>query len=199
MRNNKGFTILELVVVIAVVGILSSIVLATINVAHIKGSVTVGAVLVNPALPNAVMTPGATNPDVTQATISQNICNLNWSTKSIRPPVSYTTPLKIKQIALYKYADTSTASYEEDHLISLELGGSPTDPKNLWPEPYAGKYGAHQKDLVENYLHKEVCSGAMTLGAAQTAISSDWTKVYDQIVPPGSLGSTEGTVDDDDN
>jgi hypothetical protein len=24
--------------------------------------------------------------------------------------------------------------YEEDHLISLELGGAPRDPKNLWPQ-----------------------------------------------------------------
>jgi hypothetical protein len=26
--------------------------------------------------------------------------------------------------------------YEEDHLISLEDGGDPTDPRNLFPEPY---------------------------------------------------------------
>ena len=28
------------------------------------------------------------------------------------------------------------SDYQEDHLISLELGGNPTDPRNLWPEPY---------------------------------------------------------------
>jgi hypothetical protein len=28
------------------------------------------------------------------------------------------------------------ACYEEDHLISIEDGGDPTDPRNLWPEPY---------------------------------------------------------------
>src|SRR5216683_2609243 len=26
------------------------------------------------------------------------------------------------------------AHYEEDHLVSLELGGHPRDPRNLWPE-----------------------------------------------------------------
>jgi hypothetical protein len=28
------------------------------------------------------------------------------------------------------------ACYEENHLISLEDGGDPMDPRNLWPEPY---------------------------------------------------------------
>ena len=28
------------------------------------------------------------------------------------------------------------SAFQEDHLISLELGGDPVDPRNLWPEPY---------------------------------------------------------------
>ena len=28
---------------------------------------------------------------------------------------------------------------EEDHLISLEVGGNPFDARNLWPEPYKTK------------------------------------------------------------
>jgi len=31
------------------------------------------------------------------------------------------------------YVDKAPSHYEEDHLISLELGGNPRDPKNLWP------------------------------------------------------------------
>ena len=75
-----------------------------------------------------------TNPDVTQDTIDSTICVSGW-TATVRPPASYTTALKIQQIADYGYTDTSTADYEEDHFIPLELGGSPTDPGNLWPEP----------------------------------------------------------------
>jgi hypothetical protein len=46
------------------------------------------------------------------------------------------------------------ACYEEDHLIPLEDGGGPTDPRNLWPEPYNTHMGgvimgACQKDVVE--------------------------------------------------
>ena len=125
---------------------------------------------------------GFTNPDVTQANISQNICNPSWSTKSIRPPSNYTAALKVKQLA-NGYAlneDTNTADYEEDHLISLELGGNPTDERNLWPEPYTTSIsdgGAKIKDTVENYLHKQVCNGSITLAQAQTEISTDWYRV----------------------
>ena len=68
-------------------------------------------------------------------------------------------------------------------MISLELGGSPTDPQNLWPEPYINdvdgqNLGAHEKDKVENYLHSQVCSGAMTLVEAQTEIKTNWVAVY---------------------
>lgn len=130
--------------------------------------------------PNPDWNPGFTNPEINQGNISQNICNKNWSTKSIRPPVSYTTPLKIKQIQQYGYTDTNTASYEEDHIISLELGGNPTDPRNLWPEPYNAEVqdgGAKKKDTVENFLHKEVCAGTITLDEAQKEISTDWYQV----------------------
>lgn len=132
-------------------------------------------------LPDPTCTPGFTNPDISQQNISQNICNPKWSTKTIRPPVSYTTPLKVKQLQEYDFSDKATKSYEEDHLISLELGGSPTDPSNLWPEPYAPAPGAHEKDSVENYLHKQVCAGKITLEEAQKEVSTNWYDVYLQI------------------
>lgn len=141
-------------------------------------------------LPDSLCTPGATNPDITAANIDETICNRNWTTKSIRPPVSYTTPLKIQQIAAYGYSDTSMKSYEEDHLISLELGGSPTDPKNLWPEPYAEPYGAHDKDKVENELHMEVCNGEISLQQAQKEISTDWETVLNK-----GVNNNESTTD----
>jgi hypothetical protein len=44
--------------------------------------------------PDPTLTPGAINPDITQATIAATICNPRWSTKTIRPPASYTNTLK---------------------------------------------------------------------------------------------------------
>ncbi|MFF7234681.1 hypothetical protein [Streptomyces sioyaensis] len=69
-------------------------------------------------LPDTTCQPGAYNPTVTQTTIKTTICVPGW-TKTVRPPVSYTTPLKIKQIGEYRYSDTKTADCEGDHLVWL--------------------------------------------------------------------------------
>src|SRR5579863_1085641 len=131
--------------------------------------------------PDPARTPGAINPEITQENIRETICNPRWSTKSIRPEASYTNHLKIEQIGEYGYSDSRLKDYEEDHFIPLELGGNPTDPKNLWPEPFETSVpdgGAHAKDKVENYLHAEVCSGSLTLDQAQHEITEDWYRVY---------------------
>ena len=70
-----------------------------------------------------------------------------------------------------------TGTYECDHFIPLELGGS-NDIKNLFPEAEEPRPGFREKDLVENYLHKQVCDGHITLDEAQNAIRTDWYKVY---------------------
>jgi hypothetical protein len=132
--------------------------------------------------PLPIVTPGATNPDVTQANIHQTICKSGW-TATIRPPVSYTNNLKTEGITAYGYSDPKLKDYEEDHFIPLEIGGNPTDLKNLWPEPYGTKIsdktmGAHQKDKVEDLLKKQVCAGTITLKEAQDQIVSDWYKIY---------------------
>jgi hypothetical protein len=113
-------------------------------------------------LADPVLTPGVLNPDVTQANIRSTICRHGW-TATIRPPTSYTNDLKRRQMR--QYGETGSLSgYQEDHLISLELGGDPTDPRNLWPEPYPR---AADVDKIENELNAEVCSGSLTLAEAQ--------------------------------
>jgi hypothetical protein len=107
-------------------------------------------------------TPGVLNPDVTQATIGSTICVHGW-TATIRPPVDYTNALKLEQ--MHAYGETGPPSaYQEDHLISLELGGDPIDPGNLWPEPYPR---AADVDQIENDLNAQVCSGRLSLRDAQ--------------------------------
>jgi hypothetical protein len=109
-----------------------------------------------------VRTPGVLNPDVTQATIATTICRRGW-TRTVRPPAGYTDSLKRRQLRAYRLMGPSSL-YQEDHLISLELGGHPTDPRNLWPEPYPR---AARVDAVENELNAKVCDGSMTLAQAQ--------------------------------
>ena len=109
-----------------------------------------------------VRTPGVVNPAVTQANIRSTICKRGW-TATVRPPVAYTNALKRRQMRAY--GETGPASaYQEDHLVSLELGGDPTDPRNLWPEPYPR---AAAVDQIENELNGKVCSGALSLHDAQ--------------------------------
>ncbi len=108
------------------------------------------------------LTPGALNPDVTQATIRQTICSRGW-TRTVRPPSSFTSALKLVQIREYAFTG-GPADYQEDHFISLELGGAPNDPKNLWPER---RPRADRVDTIENDLNAQVCSGAISLAEGQ--------------------------------
>ena len=129
-------------------------------------------------LPDHTATPGALNPNVTQANINQTVCVSGW-TKTIRPPASYTNKLKKQQMASGVYQSSEPLNaYEEDHLISLEIGGNPTDPKNLWPQHWSAPWGAHQKDQLENYLKRAVCTGKMTLAQAQKEAATDWIASY---------------------
>lgn len=121
-------------------------------------------------LPDPTCTPGAVDPNVTQANIDQTICITGY-TKTVRPPVGYTDNLKAQQMAAYGFTDT-IRQHEEDHLIPLEVGGSPADPHNLWPEP---GNSPNPKDKVEDFLHAEVCSGRVSLQDAQKRIATDWT------------------------
>lgn len=123
-------------------------------------------------LPDPACTPGAPNPAVTQGTIRATICRSGW-TATIRPATGYTDSLKARQMAVYGLGGAATG-YEEDHRIPLEVGGNPADPANLWPEPWAGQYGAHAKDAVENRVHREVCAGTLTLAAGRAIFTGDW-------------------------
>jgi len=145
------------------------------------------AVIVAPSawgggLPNPMRTPGATNPAVTQANIQQTICVPGYS-RSIRPPEDYTERLKRAQIRAYGYRDRYLRDYEEDHLIPLSIGGSPTDPRNLWPEPRHGRWNARKKDRLEYVLYKKVCRGEISLRDAQQGIRTHWPDLYREYVP----------------
>jgi hypothetical protein len=123
--------------------------------------------------PDPSCTPGALNPAVTQATIGQTICVSGYS-KSVRPPESITNKEKLASMAAYGDSG-SPSDFEYDHLVSLELGGAPNDPRNLWPEPGASP---NPKDSIENTLHRLVCSRQMPLGQAQKIIATGWIAYF---------------------
>lgn len=124
--------------------------------------------IVNGKLPDRGCTPGDIFPTVTE----KDVCISGYS-KSVR---NVPESEKNQVFAEYGILSHTTGEYEVDHLISLELGGS-NDISNLWPEPAEPRPGFHEKDVVENYLHKQVCQGLMALSEAQKIIANDWTKV----------------------
>jgi len=116
-------------------------------------------------------TPGA----VSTRTAAQ-LCAKTFRTGPIRLVTEATKHAACAEYGIDK-AGCVGAKLEIDHLISLELGGT-NDLTNLWPEPYLPKPGAREKDQVEDTLHRQVCSGTVSLATAQHEISTDWYAVY---------------------
>lgn len=127
------------------------------------------------ALPDPACTPGAILPDATK----DKVCVPGYSGETRNVPDSE----KNQVYAEYGIKSHKAGEYEVDHLISLELGGS-NEIANLWPEPAEPRPGFHEKDKVENYLHKQVCDGAMSLKDAQYQIAHNWMTVYQNM--PGN-------------
>jgi hypothetical protein len=145
-------------------------------------------------VPDPALHPGARNTSVTKG----QLCSADYKTSDVRPPTSYTNRLKQLELGdggtivgpsgktytvTGEHLPGAIADYELDHLISLELGGNPEDPANLWMEPWERKgahlaapgQGAESKDVVEGRLHRAVCGlGSLTLSKAQDEIASDW-------------------------
>ncbi|MCI3276992.1 hypothetical protein [Streptomyces cylindrosporus] len=136
-------------------------------------------------LEDPACTPGAISPAVTQANLSSTICRTGGYTSGVRPSAYVTGKEKKLNAASYGFTGwMSDAEY--DHLISLQLGGDPNDPRNLWVEPAdpGHKKGSgvnNKKDPVETKLHTAVCKGQVTLAAAQHAIVSDWTTALSRL------------------
>lgn len=124
-------------------------------------------------LPDPDCTPGAVFPEAT----TEQIC-VSGYTKTVR---KVSTSLKKKVYREYGISyPPPTGSYEADHFIPLALGGN-NDIANLFPEAAEPAPGFKEKDIVEVYLHEQVCSGAVPLAVAQRAISSNWVIVYQSI------------------
>jgi len=124
------------------------------------------------AYPDPDCTPGAIFPEVTAA----QVCVSGYSSGVRNVPQSE----KEQVYAEYGIFSRTAGEYEVDHFVSLELGGS-NDISNLFPEAANPTPGFHEKDKVENYLHSQLCSGAITLAEAQRQIATDWVAVYQRM------------------
>ncbi len=120
-------------------------------------------------LPDPVATPG-----IIRTTSAQEICAKGFTTKKYRHT---TKAMKDQVYAAYGAKKKAGRCCEVDHLVPLELGAA-DDVRNLWPQPYEPRPGAHEKDWLENFLHRQVCAGKVDLPAAQREITEDWYAAY---------------------
>jgi hypothetical protein len=124
------------------------------------------------ALQDRACTPGAIIKGVTR----EQICATGYS-KEVR---DVSEEEKEDVFREYGIKHHKPGQYEVDHLVSLELGGS-NGIANLWPEAAKPHPGYHEKDRVENYLHRQVCDGNMSLEEAQRQIANNWLSVYERM------------------
>lgn len=122
--------------------------------------------------PDKDCTPGAVFADATM----EEVCVPGYS-RNVR---NVTAERKHEVYREYGIHHHNPGEYEVDHFVPLKIGGS-NDIANLWPEAAEPRPGFHEKDVVEDYLIGQVCSGRMPLSQAQRAIASDWLKIYHDI------------------
>ena len=134
------------------------------------------------ALPDPRITPGAVDPSVTPQNLHATVCVKGY-TATVRPDKRVTNRLKREQIRQYRYSDTDPRNYEQDHLIPLSIGGNPSDPRNMWPQPREGAWGADEKNDLEFVAYRLVCNGELNLQEAQRRIAANWIEAYQAWVP----------------
>lgn len=97
-------------------------------------------------LPRAEHATGFRNPEVRQGNLATTVCKAGYS-GTIRPPVFYTNVVKREEPRYYKLPG-KVSDYQLDHLLSLSLGGSPYDTRNLWMAEGPGGPRRHARGEV---------------------------------------------------
>lgn len=135
--------------------------------------------------PNPSLTPGVVNVTITQDNIKDTICRPGYTATA---RLNQTEKFKKRVFSRYNISWDRHSDYEDDHLISLGLGGMDGALGNRWPQLYCPKktsgktcFGSREKDVVESALHRRICSGEITLKEAQDIIVKDWYAEYRRI------------------
>ena len=149
--------------------------LRVIGIASLVLALSVATALAeDPIRPDSSLTPGAVA--TTDVSI---ICRPGYS-KRVRH-----TSGELKA-AIYReyHLDRHQGHYEIDHLIPLGIGGADV-AENLWPQSYdTTPWNATVKDELEDFLHREVCSGRIPIERAQQEIAQDWIAAYQKYLGP---------------
>lgn len=149
----------------------------------------------DPILPNPKLTPGDVVTNVTIEVIMTHGYTASLIDKDGHITKDKKKGTKVRNVSakedravFVRYGITRVPGrHEDDHLISLELGGS-NSISNLWPQSYlTPKWNAHTKDRLENFMAKNVRkelevnghdAAVKLLKQYQTDIARNWTNAY---------------------
>ncbi|OCS46934.1 pilin [Ralstonia pickettii] len=144
-RVQKGFTLIELMIVVAIVGILAAIALPAYNNYMVKSKLTEATTLL----------------DASRSAIAEAYANLGNQTFPSSAPISTSVPLNTKYIASVAYK--TTGSQVSVVLQLNSTGASAIDNK------YLGVFGLGQADGTVAWQCGTATSGALQ-AAGQTAM-----------------------------
>lgn len=136
--------------------------------------------VIKAAMPDPGCTPGAIDYSVTIETICTQNTNERRKTSRTIGRETFRSYATSNEVCIRDSGDKDKKGCENDHLVSIELGGADNDIANHFPQPYEDeelledmteKYargevtkeqllpymGAHAKDKVENWFHQRVC------------------------------------------
>lgn len=161
---------------------------------HVAAALLLASPALAADLPDPRLTPGVVRSDIDLGAV----CSTRWG-KDAR---SVTAAMKREVLRRYGMTPDQCPSgrIEIDHLIGRELAGA-DEIENLWSQCYEKKmpgtkpsetreWGAYKKDRLENFLHRSVCSGVISIGDAQRELRDDWIASYIRHFgrPSGTLG-----------
>ena len=142
----------------------------------------------DPCLPDTNLTPGKVRPGWTL-----EMTEAKSGTQQYRH-----VPVTLKREVWHNYGydttvgpyDANHKDYEFDHLIPNCLGGASVK-ENVWPQPVAGPWNAHDKDKLEGYVRLQVLQHKITLAQAQAMFTPNWIETYKaQLGPKPEISSS---------
>jgi len=128
-------------------------------------------------LPDPAVTPGKI-----RTADAKQICAKDFRTAPYRKTNASTKKKVYAEYGVEPDKGICRGGCEVDHLVPLELGGA-DDIRNLWPQPSQPAPGFHEKDKLENFLHRAVCEGKISLPEAQRMLMSDWYEAFKELKP----------------
>jgi hypothetical protein len=117
------------------------------------------------------------DPRVTQSTIVDTICVPGYVDR-VLPSFEMQMRQKERLLRQHSIDDSFASEYALDHRMPVLLGGSPNAAANLDLRRWEGPAGQRRKERLAVYLKRCVCTGDITLKAAQSAMAGDWPNAY---------------------